>query len=356
MLDIKAFPTTRYQGSKRKILDWIHENLKDIEFETVLDGFGGTGSCSYLFKKMGKVTTYNDNLKFNYFIGKAIIENQQIRLNDNDIKFVLNFRNSSNGFISKNFKDCYYTEAENQWLDAVVKRIEKLTGYSNDELEYKKMLCYYALFQASLRKRPFNLFHRKNLYIRTNDVKRNFGNKTTWEKSFESEFRFFVSEVNNIVFNSNRDSYALNKSIFDIDADGYDLVYLDPPYISSNGTNESSDYLRCYHFLEGISNYANWNELIDFETINLRFKKEIKHNDFDKVNIYNSIDALFCKFKDSKIVLSYKIGGIPSVDDLETLMRKYKNNVEVKTRHYKYALNKQNGNAAYNREVLIIGT
>ena len=183
-VELKSFPTTRYQGSKRKILNWLHENLKDLEFETVLDGFGGTSSCSYLFKKMGKTTTYNDNLKFNYFIGKAIIENQDVKLTEDDIKFVLNFRKSSNGFIDKFFKDCYYTEAENQWLDSIIKRIEKLTGYPENELEYKKALCYYALFQASLRKRPFNLFHRKNLYIRTNDVKRNFGNKTTWEKSF----------------------------------------------------------------------------------------------------------------------------------------------------------------------------
>ena len=37
------FPSTRYQGSKRKLLPWIYENVKDIQFESVVDLFGGSG-------------------------------------------------------------------------------------------------------------------------------------------------------------------------------------------------------------------------------------------------------------------------------------------------------------------------
>ncbi len=70
-IDFTKFPSTRFQGSKRKIIPWIFNVIKDLKFNTVLDGFGGTASVSYLFKKMGKAVTYNDNLKFNYYIGKA---------------------------------------------------------------------------------------------------------------------------------------------------------------------------------------------------------------------------------------------------------------------------------------------
>ena len=38
-IDFTKFPTTRYQGSKRKILPWIYKNLKDLEFDTALDAF-----------------------------------------------------------------------------------------------------------------------------------------------------------------------------------------------------------------------------------------------------------------------------------------------------------------------------
>ena len=354
-MNIKEFPTTRYQGSKRKILDWLYENLREIEFNTVLDGFGGTGLCSYLFKKMDKSVTYNDYLRFNSIIGRAIIENQTVNLTDEEVNFVLYNRQNENRFIELNFDNIYYTQIENQWLDSIIQNIEHIDGPAN-EIEYKKSLCYYALFQACLRKRPFNLFHRKNLYIRTNDVERNFGNKTTWEKGFESEFRHFVAEANRIVFNSNTNCNVLNQSIFDIEnEDVYDLVYLDPPYVSGTSTNETSDYLRCYHFLEGISNYERWHELIDYNSINLRFKSDVAPNQFNKENIHNSLDLLFSKFQNSIIVLSYKIGGIPSIEEIETLMRNYKDDVVTISKHYKYALNKQNGNAAYNREVIIIG-
>ena len=84
------FPSTRYQGSKLKLVDWIQAETKDLTFDTVLDAFGGTGSVSYLYKKMGKEVTYNDLLKFNYQFGKALIENKEVKLTDDDIRFVLN--------------------------------------------------------------------------------------------------------------------------------------------------------------------------------------------------------------------------------------------------------------------------
>ena len=42
-------------------------------------------------------------------------------------------------------------------------------------------------------------------------------------------------------------------------------------------------------------------------------------------------------------------------DELSQMVLKYKEHLKVYDRHYKYALNKQNGNAALNREYLLIG-
>jgi len=50
--NLNNFPKTRYQGSKRKILPWMHSVFKKLEFDTVLDGFGGTGVVSFLLKKI----------------------------------------------------------------------------------------------------------------------------------------------------------------------------------------------------------------------------------------------------------------------------------------------------------------
>ena len=74
------FPSTRFQGSKLKIVDWIWDAIEDLSFDTALDAFGGTGSVAYLLKSKGKQVTYNDILKFNWYIGTALIENDQVRL------------------------------------------------------------------------------------------------------------------------------------------------------------------------------------------------------------------------------------------------------------------------------------
>ena len=108
-LILKEFPVTRYQGSKRKILPWIHSVLieKKIEFDTALDAFGGTGMVSYLFKKMGKSVTYNDSLRFNFLIGRALIENSSYKINEVELNRILS-HNSPNRFIQNTFKGIYF--------------------------------------------------------------------------------------------------------------------------------------------------------------------------------------------------------------------------------------------------------
>ena len=176
-----VFPSTRYQGSKNKVLDWIDFYTKDLQFETVLDAFGGTGSVGYLFKKQGKQVFSNDYLKFNSLVGTALIENNNTFLEQDDLDFILNKQAAVDyqSVIYDTFHDIYFTDEENEWLDQIIVNIQNL------ENRYKQALAYFALFQACIIKRPYNLFHRKNLYIRTAEVERTFGNKKTWETSFE---------------------------------------------------------------------------------------------------------------------------------------------------------------------------
>ena len=59
-------PVTRYYGSKRKLVDKIWEALQEqqVQFNSVLDVFGGTGIVSYYMLKKGKQVFYNDILFF----------------------------------------------------------------------------------------------------------------------------------------------------------------------------------------------------------------------------------------------------------------------------------------------------
>ena len=172
---VTKFPSTRYQGSKQKYADWIWHCIKYIPFETVLDAFGGTGCIAHLLKQEGKKVTYNDILKFNSTIGKALIENDNEKIDQKDLAFILQKHSNISypSFIEETFPEIYFTDEENRWLDVVITNIRHI------ENQYKQAIAYFALFQSCIIKRPYNLFHRKNLYVRMQNVERSFGNKTT---------------------------------------------------------------------------------------------------------------------------------------------------------------------------------
>jgi adenine-specific DNA methylase len=336
-------PTTRYQGSKAKLVAWIWEHIKELDFLTVLDAFGGTGVVGYYLKQKGKQIFYNDYLKSNYYIGLALIENNNVRLNEHDIQRIFikdpNFEYCS--FITETFRDIYYTDEENHWLDIVVQNIMKIENI------YKKALGYYALFQSCLVKRPFNLFHRKNLYIRLANVKRTFGNKATWDRPFEEHFMDFVREINYLVYDNGKENKAYNLDVFEVEGN-FDLVYIDPPYTSSKGV--SVNYLDFYHFLEGLADYENWKYRIDYRTINKRFYKD--NNPWnDRRKIRRKFKELFEKFKDSILVISYRSDGIPTIEQIISDVKLFKKRVNLYTfENYKYVLS--NGRTS---EVLIVG-
>ncbi len=342
LFDTPLFPTTRYQGSKLKLVNWIKANIQNLEFDTALDAFGGTGCISHMLKGLGKEVTYNDVLRFNHYIGLALIENDNVRLSNEEVEWLLTPHDGTSypTFIQDTFSDIYFTDEENAWLDMLVTNIRQLTDL------YKQALAYFALFQACIIKRPYNLFHRKNLYIRLSDVKRSFGNKTTWDTPFETWFRQFVAEANGAVFSNGRRNRALNYDAFEVPGQ-YDLVYIDTPYISPKGVGVN--YLAFYHFLEGLVDYDNWAERINYRSKHRKLKHR-KSLWADKNRIHFAFERLFEKFQDSILVVSYRDPGIPSAEELLTMLRQCKGNVvEVNGRDYQYVLSNGRG-----RELLFV--
>ena len=96
----KNFPGTRYMGSKNKIIADIWRRLNKIEFESVLDAFGGSNVVGYFLKCQGKKVITNDFMSFSYITSKAIIENSGEQINKDDLKLLLK-KNKNNGFIEK---------------------------------------------------------------------------------------------------------------------------------------------------------------------------------------------------------------------------------------------------------------
>ena len=137
----ESFPGTRYMGSKNKIINHIWQHLDKIEFDSVLDAFGGSNVLGYFFKCKGKKVISNDFMSFSYFNAKAIIENSNEFIDNEDLCLLLK-TNENNGFIENTFRDIFYSLEENQFLDRVRQNISELKN------EYKESLALSALVRA----------------------------------------------------------------------------------------------------------------------------------------------------------------------------------------------------------------
>ena len=162
-------------------------------------------------------------------------------------------------------------------------------------------------------------------------------------------FRDFVNEANRAVFDNGQHKRALNLDAREVPGD-FELVYIDTHYISKSGV--AVDYLDFYHFLEGLTMYDEWEQYIDHDSKHRRLQRQPSEWT-DKKRIHAAFDRLFQRYQDSILVVSYRSDGIPSGDELVSLLKKYK--ARVRFEHfgqYRYVLS-TNSEA---QELLLVGT
>lgn len=341
-------PVTRYYGSKRKLVDKIWDALAyhRIEFHSVLDLFGGTGVVSYYMAQRGKDVIYNDILSFNCQIAKALLQTPKGVFTEHDARQLLQKdpKVAYNHIISECFHDIYYLDSENEMIDIAVQNIQLLPPE-------KQASAYYILFQSCMIKRPFNIFHRKNLNLRTNFTKAKFGNKVTWEQNFEDLFVKFTQELTTFQFENLPVSEIINSSALSCNMHA-DLIYIDTPYFTKRNST-SITYHNRYHFLEGLMHYQEIPSLINKNKVNHEISIG-KYPEFEvRSNYLNELDALICNHKDSVIALSYTTEGYPSIEELEEIIHRYKPITYIcNLGKHGFALNRNN---KQRQEVLIIG-
>lgn len=186
--------------------------------------------------------------------------------------------------------------------------------------------------------------------MRMKEVERSFGNKATWDKSIIDHCIRFLKELRICrSYKAPRSVSYLNLSAFQIQ-NNYDLIYIDTPYAKSKGTQESN-YFNFYHFLDA---------LLAYEKIEDRIQSDIKHKPFYEFNKswYDSasIDEAFCDlfnhYKKSKLVISYRSDGFPSVDRLVEILKVTHKQTEVlDIGDYKYVLSTKQTDT---KEVVIV--
>lgn len=341
-----ALPVTRYYGSKRKLVEKIWEVLQErhLEFDSFLDVFGGTGIMSYTMASHGKTVTYNDIFTFNCKIAEALIATTKGTFNYQNaltLLYPVDGREYHH-YIEDIFEGIYYKTEENRTIDTVVQNIMQLP-------QQQQASAYYVLFQSCLIKRPFNLFHRRNLNLRENHVESNFGNYVTWEKSFETLFRQFTDELNQFQFQRLPNVAVVNHSALECPHVA-DLVYIDTPYFNKKSGGLS--YHSRYHFLEGLVFYEDIPESVNYNKANREISIH-KNAEFETRSRYmDELDELLGHFPQSTVLMSYTSEGYPTIDEIATLLSRHKNNVEtVYFGKYNFALNRSNENR---QEVLFI--
>jgi adenine-specific DNA-methyltransferase len=339
---IETIPNTRYYGSKKKLLPWMYDILKDLNFYTVLDVFGGTASVSLLFQYMGKKVTFNDILNSNTISANALLNSKFDKYLPSDIMSFFDNVKPLYGTISKHYENIFFTTDENMWLDGAISAIMKIEDKNLQDL------YFYFIFQASLMKRPYNLFHRANLYMRTNKgINRSFGNAVTWNRSFTKTIEFLIQDYFSM------EKYGIPAEILPpTDASklnsGYDLVYIDPPYIQGA---KKDTYWKKYHFLEGMVNYDQWERNIQTNLKTKQFGSNSVIDEWETPALFTKkLSLLIQQHKNSIVALSYVSNATPSEEKLLEIFSNYFEKVTIFYKYHSHAMAKSK-----KTEILIIG-
>lgn len=286
----KSFRITnrRYLGSKTKLLSFIHETIKkeNIEFDSFLDLFAGTGSVADSFNDGSHKIVVNDILECNRCAFNAFFGNETI--NETKLIEIINGYNSSavakDNYFSKNFSDTFFSKENCRKIGFIREDIDSLflqKAINKREKDYLITSLIYAMDHIANTVGHYDAFRRGGelkkelllLPLITNDSKKNKRNEIYKE-----------------------DSNELVKRI------SCDLVYIDPPY-------NSRQYCDAYHLLE---NVASWKKpevfgvarKMDRTGLKSRYCENSAPRVFDRL-----ISDLNCKY----IIVSYNNMGLKGV-------------------------------------------
>jgi len=303
-------------GSKYRLVPHLAAAFTDLGGTTALDAFSGSGVVSYLLKALGYRVTANDFLTFPAVIARATVVNQDTRLGPDDVERICGPAADDRDFIRATFGGRFFTEADLAFLDSAWSHIDHMSGARRD-------LAIAALVLSAARRQPRGVFTVCG--PRYDDGRRDL------RLSLREHFAERAAEYNGVVFDSGRSCAATSCDVFDLPPADYDVVYLDPPYAPPRDDN---CYIKRYHFLEGLSVYWRGQTIME----NTRTKKLPKrYTPFSYPRtVTDALQRAFRQFQDSAIVLSYSSNAVPDAHTIEKLLRKVKDDVEVRLTDHTY--------------------
>lgn len=326
---LNALPN--YFGGKRKLVKKI---LSFSQGETFIDAFMGAGSVSLFAKAKNYRVIANDYSERCYVIGKALIENSTVLIEEADLDFLL-LPGKEPGFMEKNYSDEVLLKEHRQILDSCFTRMQ-------DFSETKKCLLFTALIKFIQRMRPFGQFNRK---LPLELIKSKNYQKIFEDKVFGAHLHSLftplavlkrqVQAVNAGVFDNGKNNEFYKKDVFDfLKLVQGDTVYLDPPYFGSSAYETEYNFIDCF----------------------LAQKKlPVTESVFNRTKAIQFLDLLFeaCE-KFPTCIVSYGEQEVLG-EKILLLMQKYWKHVELHKLDYRYAISAQAGDKAkHAKEILLV--
>ncbi|MHB1605273.1 MAG: Dam family site-specific DNA-(adenine-N6)-methyltransferase [Leptospirales bacterium] len=334
------YPSTRYMGSKNKLLNEIWAVASQFEFETALDLFSGSGIVGYMFKSHGKAVVSNDYMAMSATFAKAMIENNGVTLSPSEAVALIEKDRPVDRFVEHTFQGLYFTDDDNRLIDVLRANIKAI------ENPHKRAIAMSALIRACLKKRPRGIF----TYVghRYDDGRKDL------LMPFGEQFLDAVVSVNAAVFDNGKKNRARHGDAMSFEEESVGLVYIDPPYYSPLSDNE---YVRRYHFVEGLA--RDWQDVeIQQHTVTKKFRSFPTPFSTRK-GAEAAFDILFRRFRESVLVVSYSSNSEPTLDEMVAIMSRHKSCVEVVPLEYRYSFGNQghkvNDNNNEVREYLFVG-
>ncbi len=315
------FPRPQYLGSKYLLNEWIFKHVP-YGVQTVLDGFSGSNSVSFEFKKRGYTTITNDIMKFASNIGLALIENKNTILTNDDIIFLTTNQNNKSQNLMQIFANIFFLEEECRFLDNFRANVNLF------DCDIKKAMALTIMNRALTKKTTMGHFAHTRAIAYANDherVKRN----ASIAKSIKDLFLNLVDDYNNAIFDNAKHNKSYDVNILELipKLNNVDLVYFDPPYVGSH-----SDYQSFYHLLETYTQYWHDKEFINGTK---RYHPFIKTNFENICEAEKSFNELLSLSKNIPVwLLSYNDRSRPSPEDMLKILQKFKKNVDVKHKTY----------------------
>lgn len=328
------YPKINYIGNKAKLADWIIMNFP-VKNGIVIDLFSGGASVSYELKKHGFNVITNDCLYSNFVLSKAIIENSSCTLN----KDVFNTIIPENDVISK-YEEIRSLLTDVLYYDFEVKELAKLIKIAETLKDYEKYLFLALIRRAMIRKLPYSRMNVPWCQIQKlrdeNYSYEKYGRRRAYHnETFAKLMLADLENYNSSVFdNDNKnESWHMDSYEFINNLQGkVDVIYMDPPYPKT--MNKYGEFYGLYDKI---------------------FNKEIKYTNLsENENFLNNFVSLIkeCINKTDYIVISLNNKTLPSMNELEAVIKDF-GEVKLFEKEHQYKVtNKENKNS--NIEQLLV--